>query len=132
MRRQEVAYPQGVVTHDIAGDQEKCSIRRIFGEGKDLSSDFRRGAGMGSQLVVLPKPPERREELRGGTEPVTELARPRVGLLDLRGTPSLNRHEGGSERHLDIELVPKAGRILRDPGQRVETFPEMSGRFDVR
>ena len=63
MRRGKIAaYPKRIVPHDIVSDHEECPVSGAFSDGKDLSSDLRRGAGLGSQLVVFPRP--RRRQLR--------------------------------------------------------------------
>jgi hypothetical protein len=49
--------------------------------------------------------PDDREELRGVADLLTELLRPRVGVLDLGGTATLHGHERPSERDLQRDLL---------------------------
>jgi hypothetical protein len=73
---------------------------RVFSKGKDLSGKFGCRAGMRTQFVIFPKTPERAEKLWRRAEMMAEFSRPRISLLNLRGTPPLDRHESGPKRYL--------------------------------
>ena len=59
-----------------------------------------------AQEVVGPEPPERSVQPLEVVERLAQVASPSAALLDLEGSPALDRHIGRREADLQLELLP--------------------------
>ena len=78
-----------------------------------------------------PLAPDRREEVRALAQAVAQRLGPGVGLQHLGRAESADRHEGGADRHPQLDLDLGALDLVRDVSDGVEGAPQMTDRLLV-
>ena len=85
--------------------QEQVGVVRVAEQGGELAEEIARERRLAAGVRDEPSTPHRGEDIRGPARLRGQLTGTRVDVLDLRRVPASCRHERGTERDEERQLL---------------------------
>jgi len=129
-RAQLAEMVQSIAQRSV-GHYEECGVLEVLGQTEKLLSQLLCRLVLRSPIMKIPQPPQHREELWGFSHLLAQLSRPRIGTSHVRGGWALGVHQHRAKGDLEVQLLLRALRRIRQRLEQLQPPGQMPDRFHI-